>query len=124
MKIGKKISGGLYHASRKRKHYDNTGQSRVVKLGNVKAKEMRTRGGNSKVVLLMADVANVFNPKTKKSTVSKIVNVIETPSNRFLARQNVLQKSSVIETELGKARITNRPSQEGNVQAVLLPESK
>lgn len=124
MKTGKKISGGLYHAPRKSKLYENTGQARVVKLGNLKSKKLRVRGGNSKVVLLTADVANVFNPKTKKSSISKIVNVLETPSNRFLARQNILQKSSVIQTEAGKARITNRPSQEGNVQAVLLNETK
>jgi small subunit ribosomal protein S8e len=120
MKTGKKISGGLYHASRKSKHYENTGQARVVKLGVVKKKSMRTRGGHAKVVLLTADVANVFNPKTKKTSVAKITNVSATPSNRFLARQNVLQKSSVIETSVGKARITNRPSQEGMVQAVLI----
>ena len=122
MKAGKKISGGLYHAPRKKKHYEKKGQARVVKLGIVKRKLIRTRGGYQKVILLTADIANVFNPKTRKSQVSKITNVIETPSNRFLARQNVLQKSSIIETELGKARITNRPSQEGNVQAILLNE--
>ena len=120
MKIGKKISGGLYHASRKSKLYEYIGQARVVKLGPTKSKEIRTRGGNSKVVLLMSDSVNVFNLKTKKSQVAKIVNVVETPSNRFLARQNVLQKSSIIQTSVGKARITNRPSQEGNVQAILL----
>jgi len=123
MKIGKKISGGLYHASRKSKHYEAEGQARIVKLGGIRSKNMRTRGGNIKTVLLTADVANVFNPKTNKTQVSKITNVVETPSNRFLARQNVLQKSAIIETELGKARITNRPSQEGHVQAVLLNES-
>ena len=124
MKIGKKISGGLYHASRKSKLYENTGQVRTVKLGPSKGKILRVRGGHIKAVLLSSDTANVFNPKTKVSKVVKITNVIETPANRFLARQNVLRKSSVIETELGKARITNRPSQEGNVQAVLLNEAK
>ncbi len=122
MKTGKKLTGGLYHAPRKKKHYEKKGQVRLVKLGAVKKKLMRTRGGRQKIVLLNADIANIFNPKTKKSRVSKITNVIKTPSNRFLARQNVLQKSSIIETELGKARITNRPSQEGNVQAVLILE--
>jgi small subunit ribosomal protein S8e len=59
--------------------------------------------------------------KTKKA---KITNVLETPSNRFLARQNILEKGSIIETDLGKARITNRPSQEPNIQAVLVEEKE
>ncbi len=80
---------------------------------------MKVRGGNKKTVLLMSDVANVRD-KTGKTKKVKITNVAETPSNRFLSRQNILVKSAIIETELGKARITNRPSQEGNVQAVLV----
>ena len=61
-----------------------------------------------------------IDKKTGKIRHARIKNVIETPSNRFLARQNVMVKGAIIETELGKARITNRPSQEGSVNAVLL----
>ena len=77
-------------------------------------------GGNIKSVLLSSEFANVMNPKTKKAKKVKILNVVETPSDRFLARQNVLVKSAIIETELGKAKITNRPSQEPTIQAVLI----
>jgi small subunit ribosomal protein S8e len=55
-----------------------------------------------------------------KSKKVSIKNVLETPANTFLARQNILIKGAIIETELGKAKITNRPSQEGNVQAILI----
>jgi len=120
MKIGRKISGGKYHHSRKKKKYANKGITRKVKLRETKAKKIRTMGGSEKSVLLSSDLANVINPKTKKSNKAKIKNVLETPSNRFLARQNILVKSAIIETELGNARITNRPSQEGSVQAVLI----
>ena len=51
---------------------------------------------------------------------AEIINVEETPQNRFLARQNRLIKGAIIETSLGRARITNRPSQEGAINAVLL----
>ena len=63
-----------------------------------------------------------MDPKTKKAKKTSIKNVLETPSNRFLARQNILIKGAIIETELGKAKITNRPGQEGSVQAVLVQE--
>ncbi|MGV8152426.1 MAG: 30S ribosomal protein S8e [Candidatus Nanoarchaeia archaeon] len=120
MGFGRKISGGKYHIFRKKRLHSLRGITRKVKLRENKAKVMRVKGGNKKVVLLSSNIANVFNPQTKKSKKVKILNVVETPSDRFLARQNILVKSAVIETELGKAKITNRPSQEGNVQAVLI----
>ncbi len=117
---GRKISGGKYKFFRKKKKYEIRGIERKVKLGKTKNKFIRELGGNKKSVLLSCDSVNVFDPQTKSSKKTKIKNVLQTPSNRFLARQNILVKSAVIETDIGKARITNRPSQEGMVQAILL----
>jgi len=123
MKLGRKITGGKYKASTKKKKHSLKGITRQVKLGETKQKKIRIKGGIKKTILLHADFANIINPKTKKAKKVKIKNVLETPSNRFLARQNILVKSAIIETELGKAKITNRPSQEGMVQAKLIPDS-
>ena len=120
MKQGRKITGGKYHKRRKKRLYERDSQTRIAKLGKDKKKEMRVRGGNKKIVILSSEFANVYNKKTGKSKKVKIKNVLETPSNKFLARQNILVKSAIIETEIGKARITNRPSQEGSVEAELL----
>ena len=118
MKTGRKISGGRYKKPKKRKLTGRQNQTRVVKIGEPKAKLLRGRGGKTKLVSFFDNVANVIvKGKSKKSSIK---NVLETPSNTFLARQNVLIKGAIIETELGKARITNRPSQEGNVQAKLI----
>lgn len=122
MKLGRKITGGRYRASRKKRKHALSGVERKVKLGDVKKKVLRGLGGSKKIALLHADFVNLIDSETKKSKKVKIKNVLETPSNRFLARQNILVKSAIIETELGKARITNRPSQEGSVQAVLIKE--
>jgi len=120
MAKGRKISGGKYKKFRKKKKYSLRGDETKVKLRETKKKTKRGLGKNKKTILLSSNVANVTNPETKKTQKTKILNVLETPSNRFLARQNILVKSAIIETELGKARITNRPSQEGSVQAELL----
>ena len=122
MKTGRKISGGKYQKKKKKKHYELARQPRNTKLGKTKIKIIKAKGGNKKITLLSTDLANILNTKTKKAKKAKIKNVLETPSNRFLARQNILTKGAIIETELGKARITNRPSQEGSVQAILLEE--
>jgi len=124
MNRGRKISGGRYKKQKKKKFYEKKGLVRVVKLGELKRKKFRTRGGGEKLALLSTNIANITDQKTKKSKKVAIKNVLETPSNRFLARQNILLKGAVIETEAGKAKITNRPSQEGSVQAILLSEEK
>lgn len=120
MKTGKKITGGRYHKARKKKLYERDSQPRIVKLGQEKNKKIRVRGGHFKTVLLSANMANVVNKKTGKVKRVKITNVLETPNNRFLAKQNIITKGAIIETDAGKAKVTNRPSQEGMVQAVLV----
>lgn len=117
---GRKKSGGKYKNIKKKKLASLKGVFNKVKLRDKKQKRLKVMGGNLKIILLSDNLANVFDKKTKKSKKARILNVIETPSNRFLARQNILIKSAIIETELGKARITNRPTQEGMVQAVLI----
>jgi small subunit ribosomal protein S8e len=118
MKAGRKTSGGKYKRPIKRKLTGRQNQTRIVKIGDKKTKLLKGRGGSTKLVSFLGSIANVVSKgKAKKSGIK---NVIETPSNTFLARQNILVKGAIIETELGKARITNRPSQEGNIQAVLI----
>lgn len=118
MNKGRKISSGKYHANRKKKKYEKNVQERVVTLKETKRKKIRTRAGNIKAVLLNANTCNL---KTKdKIQKVEIKNVIETPQNTFLARQNRLSKGTIIETSEGKAIITNRPTQEGCVNAVLI----
>ena len=122
MKKGKKASGGKYKKARKKKLYEIPGQARTVKLGQEKRRLKRTRGGNKKVFLLNAKIVNVqTNGKSKKT---EIQNVLETPSNRFMARQNILTKGTVVETALGKVKITNRPSQEGLVNGILIEKAE
>jgi small subunit ribosomal protein S8e len=118
MKAGRKATGGKYKRPKKRKKTGRQNESRVVKLGDQKTKLLRGRGGTKKLVAMTDDTVNVV--KNGKAHKTEIKNVLETPSNTFLARQNVLVKGAVIETELGKAKITNRPSQEGFVQAVIV----
>ena len=117
---GRKISGGKYKRIKKKRKYTLGHAPRIVKLDETKQKRLRILGGNKKIVLLRTDKINLIDPKTKKAKVVKIKKVIETPSNHFLARQNILTKGAIIETEAGKARITNRPSQEGSLQGVLI----
>ena len=119
MNKGRKISGGKYIANKKKKLYEVAGQRRIVKLGEEKRRTKRTTGGNTKTFMLRAKFINVLT-KSNKQKRAEIKNVLETPSNRFLARQNIITKGAILETDLGKARVTNRPSQEGVLNGILI----
>lgn len=114
----KKISGGKYHALRKKKLYERTSVARLTSLGNERKKNLEKMGGSKKAVLLSTDKAFVFDQKSKKGKVVKINSVLQIPSNRYL--KNILMKGTIIDTELGRAKITNRPGQEGSISAVLI----
>ena len=118
MRKGRKISGGRYHQARKKKLYEKPGQARTVRLGEEKRKTQRITGGNLKTVLFKTKFINVLVGGKNKRV--EIKDVLETPSNRYLARQNVLTKGTIVNTELGKVKVTNRPSQEGLVNGILI----
>lgn len=118
MKKGRKVSGGKYVKRRKKKSYERPGQKRVIKLGEEKRKIKKSRGRNKKAFLLVAKFVNVKEKDKAKKV--EIKNVLETPSNRFLARQNVITKGTIVDTELGRVKITNRPSQEGTVNGIII----
>ncbi|MBW2965225.1 30S ribosomal protein S8e [Candidatus Woesearchaeota archaeon] len=115
-------SGARYKDSRKKKQYELGSTPTLTKVGERKPKTARTLGGSSKMRLLTADVANLFDPKTKKSVKVKILDVADNPANRYFSRRDIITKGCIIVTDKGKARVTSRPGQEGTVNAVLLKE--
>ncbi len=122
-KKGRKITGGKYIKSRKKKKAERPGQKRTAKLAETeKRRTKRVMGGHTKTFALQVKLVNAQDPKTKKTSKLEIKNVIETPSNRFLARQNIVTKGTIVETDKGKVRVTNRPTQEGIVNGVILTE--
>ena len=114
----RKISGGIYLAGRKKRKFEFGRQPRNTKIDPEKKKVFRMMGGDNKVVLLSTDVANVFDGK--KYNKIKIKTVVENSANRHFVRRNIITKGAVIETELGKAKVTSRPGQEGCINAVLI----
>ena len=81
-------------------------------------KKMRIRGGKAHSVLKKAGFVNLLTKSGYKKV--EIKGVLESKDNRNFARQNILTKGTIINTDLGKAVITNRTGREGNVNAKLL----
>ena len=80
----------------------------------------RVRGGNLKVRLKKAETVQVADPKTGKTVKATLLRVVRNPSNIEYSRRGVITKGTIIETSVGLAKVTSRPSQNGVLNAVLL----
>lgn len=55
-------------------------------------------------------------------TQADIEGVVDNPSNVNYARRNIITKGSIIDTSAGRARVTSRPGQDGQVNAVVVDD--
>ena len=118
----KKPTGGRKwrHQKVKRKYWMGRYPTHTRLSSKEVRKKIRVRGGNYKIRLKRAVYANVVDPKSGTIKKVRITRVLETPSNPNYARMNIITKGSIIETEMGKARVTSRPGQDGVVNAILI----
>ena len=114
----KKPSGGRYHKITK-KLKQLAGIPALTKIDKQRVKEKRTHGGDNKLSLLSTNIINVQNQKTKKFQKSEIMKVLENTANRHYVRRNILTKGTIVETKIGKVKITSRPGQEGSINGIL-----
>jgi small subunit ribosomal protein S8e len=119
--IGRKATGGKLIPARGKRKYEVGREQSDTTIAEVRVKKIETLGGNVKMRMLRGNMAAVADPKTGKSTTVKIETVKDNKANLHYMRRNILTKGAVIKTELGDARITNRPGQDGVINAILLP---
>ena len=118
----KKTTGGFVKRHGKKNRYQRGRDYLPTHIGEPKIKELRVRGGNKKLVALTTNFANVFADGKHQKT--KIISVSANPADSQFVRRKIITKGAVIVTELGEARVTNRPGQEGTVNAVLIEKKK
>ena len=82
------------------------------------AEPVRRRGGSDTVRLKAAKSVNVLTKEGYKKL--EIKGVLESKDNRNFARQNIITKGTIINTDIGKAVVVNRPGREGTVIAKLI----
>ncbi len=116
----RKVSGSRYRAYRKKRLYELGRLPTYTKIGKRILVFIRKKGGGTKLSLLNIEIANVYDVKNKKFSKTKIISVVENKANPNLVRRNIITKGCIINTELGNAKVTSRPGQEGTVNAVLI----
>jgi small subunit ribosomal protein S8e len=113
-------TGGRRVPSSDKKRNQLGGEPAETTVGEERLKTVDIRGGGEKVRALSTDTAQV-NVDGDTET-AEIENVEENPANVNYARRNIITKGAIIETSEGTARVTSRPGQSGQVNAVLLDE--
>jgi small subunit ribosomal protein S8e len=72
------------------------------------------------VRVLAADKVSINDPKTGKTSLGTIENVVENESDPNYVRRNVLVKGAIIETDKGRVKITSRPGKDGVINGILV----
>jgi len=114
-KTGRRIR---YHRGKRK--FEIGREKNLTTIGPISLKKVRTRSNNKKINAKTVNEVYLIDPKTNKTKKTEIKSVLENKANIHYVRRNIINKGAIIETELGKARVTSRPGQTGIVNAVLL----
>ena len=114
-----KISGGRRVALRSRRKFEIDRYQNEPLAGEQKTVTRKVRGKNLKTALISANFVNLVlsDSKVKKT---KIIRVLENPTNNDYQRRGVITKGAIIETEDGKCKVISRPGQDGVVNGILV----
>ena len=114
-----KITGGRRHPLRIRRKYETNRYPNEALTGPASTVTRKARGKNQKTALKTIYFVNLSIPNAKVKK-SKIVKVLENPTNSDYQRRGVISKGAILETEDGKCRVVSKPGQHGAVNAVLV----
>lgn len=120
----KKPSGGRIWARRRKRKRELGREFPEPTIGSRTLAQRRVRGGGKKYICYRVELANVSDPKSGLSKLTRVIKVLENPADAHFVRRDVLTLGALIETELGKAKVTSRPGQDGIVNAVLIEPRK
>lgn len=113
-------SGRRIRYARGKRKFEIGRESLLTTIGANRLKVIRTKGNNRKIRVKTSDIVYILDPKTLKTKKTEILTVKENPANIHYVRRNIINKGAIIETKIGKAKVTSRPGQCGTINAVLL----
>ncbi len=114
----RKRTGGRLRPNSDRKKHQLGNQPTETQVGDRRLKAVDARGNVTKVKALSTDVASVADGD--ETVEAEIEDVVENTANPNYVRRNIVTRGAIIETSEGRARVTSRPGQDGQVNAVLI----
>ena len=115
----RKSTGGRIVKSRGKRRTEISSEKQYAVIGESKNKIYRKTGDNQTIRVLSENKISVNDPKTGKTKLVEIKNVVENPSNPNYVRRNILVKGAIVDTELGLVKISSRPGQDGVINGIL-----
>ncbi|MFB6120296.1 MAG: 30S ribosomal protein S8e [Halobacteriaceae archaeon] len=112
-------TGGTVRPHRKKRKHELGRDPTETELNDVSLRTVDSQGNTRKVRALATNVANVTDDEGNTEH-AVIEDVVENEANPNYARRNIITKGAIVETDAGRARVTSRPGQNGQVNAVLV----
>jgi len=116
----RKFTGRKYKRFHKKRKRELERPSIETEIGQEKKKKQRTMGGNHKLKLFSTSYINVTDLKSNKTSKVKILRFDTNESSKDLNRRHIITKGAIVDTEIGKAKVTSRPGQHGVMNGVLI----
>ena len=116
----RKFTGKKYKTFHKKRKRELERPSIETEIGQEKKKKQRTMGGNHKLKLFSTSYINVTDLKSNKTSKVKILKFDSNESSKDLNRRHIITKGAVVDTEIGKAKVTSRPGQHGVMNGILV----
>ena len=113
----RKRTGGRRRKARNKKRHQLGREPAETTVGEPRFQVIDSRGNAKKTRALSTNIAQVAagDGTTEEA---EITGVEENPSNVNYVRRNIITKGAIIDTSAGRARVTSRPGQSGQVNAV------
>ncbi len=89
-------------------------------MGDTKRQKVDSRGKAKKTPALKIQFVNVTDPAKGTTFRAEIQDVESNPANMDYQRRKVITRGSIIKTTKGRAKVTNRPGQDGILNAILI----
>ena len=114
-----KLTGGRRHPLRIRRKYEIDRYPNEALAEAQHTVTRKVRGKNNKTGLKTIDFVNLATSGSKVKK-TKIVKVLENPTNNDYQRRGVITKGAILETQDGKCKVVSRPGQDGVVNAIII----
>ncbi len=116
----RKYTGKKYKHFRKKRKRELERPPIETRVGEEKKKKQRVLGGHQKLKLFSSLYVNVTDPNNNQTSKVRILRFDSNDASKDYNRRHILTKGAIVETELGKAKITSRPGQHGVLNGVLI----
>ena len=119
----RKSPGGRLKHARGKRRTEISSENQFAYLGEEdQRKNYRKTAGSQTVRLLAVHAINVNDSKEGKTVRATINTVLENDADPNYVRRNIVTKGAIVDTDIGRVRVTSRPGMHGVVSGVLLED--